>query len=1295
MQRAHAGRATQAVLFTDLVGSTELRVRLGEDAADRFSVDCEQQTRDVVAASGGSVVKGTGDGLLATFDSTTNALDAAAAIQRTSRHPMRVGISVGEVTWHDGDCFGRPVVEAARLVDRAQSGQVLMADLVRVLAQGRGGHQFEALEQVDLKGLPGPLEVCLLRWEPEAAPAPGGLRFAVLGPLVVRGPAGPVELRGRMVRKLVGALLVRWGNPVSTSELVEALWGDHPPSGAEVTVRSHVHRARARLGEGSISAHDGRYRLVVERSDVDAWELEDAVRSGDADRLLAAVSAWRGLPYDELVDWPPAQAAVSALSELRQSAWEQWIESEFGAGRFAVAVSRLEGLVSEFPLHERFWAQLVVALRGAGRPAEGLRAYERARRILADELGALPGPELRAAEAAVHAAARQVPSEPSIPSGLRLPSRLEAFAPEELVGRDRELLRLSLQWEHARGGPARLSLVSGEPGIGKTGLAAAFAREVVLGDGRVVYGRCDDGLGIPYLPWAEIAEVLAGPDGANPLAGALNVGRDEPGAAPSDPQAQQFLMFRAVGKLLGEASRGAPLLVVVDDLHWADRPTLQLVRYLAESAGLRDTLFLCTFRNVDPGPGSALLDLIESAARDPTVDWLTLDGLVVAEVAQLARRYGSARSAETLRKETNGNAFFLNELLRHESETATEGTVPGTVRQIVTQRIGRLGPVVRDALQLGAVIGRELSVELVADGSGIDEQQVLDALDAAVAGGLVVNPSPERYEFAHALVAATLYGELSETRRARAHRRVAEVLTRSPEPVTPAELARHWLAAGERAQALAASRAAGDHALGVFAPSEAAAWYARALELASDDPALRCELGVLLGSAQRQAGIADHETTLSVAFEEARRLGRGDLMADAALASTRLGTPSHIGQVDETQVGRLDQAINALGPEPSPRRARLLSLLAVELSYDADTERRNGAARASITTARLCRDPTTLLVVLVAAIEGLRSVDTLAERLELSSELVGLAEHCSDQSAQFWAFRDRVNVLDEAGDWDEAGPLVERLIELAARLNQPTIHVAAGWAASKRAWLAGDLDAAERWARDMGRQAQLAGHPDAETNLASSMVPIMKARRISNPASVAILERVAAGGPVMGDLARSWLAVMHLGGDRPVEAASLVASAAARGFSSPHTQLWGTMMAQWCTAVADLRDAAAARIIDPLIQPFAHQFVANSSQNYGSFHHYLGLLAATRNEHALADERFSAALDAHRRIRAPHHIADTQLAWAESRLVRPVAEADSARSLWLQAIATAQRHNFVELERRGRLLAEQFPAALA
>ena len=217
--------------------------------------------------------------------------------------------------------------------------------------------------------------------------------------------------------------------------------------------------------------------------------------------------------------------------------------------------------------------------------------------------------------------------------------------------------------------------------------------------------------------------------------------------------------------------------------------------------------------------------------------------------------------------------------------------MPTTVRQVVTRRAARLGRDADELLRLASSTGGELRCGPAGCGGGSSQGTDRRALEAATTGALTVSTGPDTYAFAHALVATTLYGQLTPTQRTRSHRRMAEALEAQDTSVPAAELARHWLAAGDPSRSFAWSRAAADHATAVFAPSEAAGWYVRALELAPDDSALRYTLTIQLGAAQRQAGTTAHETTLTTAFEEAERLGRGDLMADAVLASTRLGTP--------------------------------------------------------------------------------------------------------------------------------------------------------------------------------------------------------------------------------------------------------------------------------------------------------------------------------------------------------------------------------------------------------------------
>lgn len=625
---------------------------------------------------------------------------------------------------------------------------------------------------------------------------------------------------------------------------------------------------------------------------------------------------------------------------------------------------------------------------------------------------------------------------------------------------------------------------------------------------------------------------------------------------------------------------------------------------------------------------------------------------------------------------TAGNLFFLDQILRHRTEVPEQAAaVPSSVRHVVGERVARHGPSLHRLLRMCAVMGHEVDVELLADVAAVDRDTALDLLETATAGGLMMNPSPKRYVFAHALVTITLYEELSMSRRAEIHRRVAEALEHVRPNVPAAQLAHHWLGAQDDQRAIYACRDAGDQALALFSPTEAASWYQKARELTRDNAPLRCELQILLGAAQRQAGLGAYEATSSDAFAEACRLRRPDLMADAVLAAMRPEAASNIG--------RVDQAITALGKEPTPRRARLLSAVAVNLSYDPDTSRRNDAARTAVHTARRSGRDETLLAVLVAGVEALRAPDTLNERLTLSAEAVELSQRLADRAAEFWALCGHANALDEAGRRSEVDTLVERRLELAELLNQPTIHVAAGWAASKRAWLDGSLDEAERLALQMGRRAQLAGHPDATTNLGSSLWPVLRARGVwGGPKITVAFEKYGSGGPIArassnrDDRARPPCCWPHGSGHRPRRRRPR--------WSFLVPLLPGVVRDHGHVVRGRRRGGRRGGSLDPA---GCHRSVRRPLRHPQLGQRWL-LSPSPRSpgRHARQPRRRRRAFRRRPPVSSRHpgavsRVARTQLAWAHSLLRRAAPPVEQARGLGREAHATAIRHGFGQLRR--------------
>ncbi|HYP47367.1 MAG TPA: AAA family ATPase, partial [Thermoleophilaceae bacterium] len=594
-----------------------------------------------------------------------------------------------------------------------------------------------------------------------------------------------------------------------------------------------------------------------------------------------------------------------------------------------------------------------------------------------------------------------------------LPPRLRGAPPVGYVGRTEERERVRRRWSTARKGIRQALLVSGEPGIGKTRFTADAALDF-YGEGAVVlFGHCPQELGAPYGGWIQALghfvehapeAVLAahvdrhGGELARLVPALTRRQPDAPPPTQTDPETERYLLFAAVLGLLELASEESPVVLVLDDLQWADRPTLALLAHaVAETHGSR-LLLLATYRDTDLSRDHPLTDTLADLRRERGVERLALRGLEVRDVAAIMEAAAGHEMDETalalareITAETGGNPFFVGEILRHLTESGalvrTEGGrwelkqdparlgLPQSVREVIGRRVERLGESCLAVLSSAAVIGREFDLDLLARVVPQSEDELIDLLDRAVAASLLLERAERvgAFAFAHNLINHTLYDDLGATRRMRVHRKIAEALEDlcGEEPgARLAELARHWTVATspvDSAKAVAYSRQAGERALAELAPDEALSWFTNALELLDTSIAPeavdRCELTILLGEAQRQEGRPEFRETLLGAARMAAEIGDADRAARAALANNR-GFASAFGEVDQDRLATLERALELNRDREPARRARLLALQAMELQFDRDHERRRAIAEEAHALAREAGDARVLPYVL-------------------------------------------------------------------------------------------------------------------------------------------------------------------------------------------------------------------------------------------------------------------------------------------------------------------------------------------
>jgi DNA-binding SARP family transcriptional activator/tetratricopeptide (TPR) repeat protein len=778
--------------------------------------------------------------------------------------------------------------------------------------------------------------------------------FRVLGPLQVVDGDRSVPLGGPRQRGVLALLLLEPNRVVSMDRLIDRLWGDHPPARATGTVQAYVSNLRRALEPGRRAGEPARvlvhrppgYVLQVAPDDVD-WlrfrrlvERARAVHATDdpeaADALLTEARAlWRGPPLADVAE--VAEPERVRLDELRLDAIEDHAEVRLALGRHAEVVADLEAAAAEHPLRERLRGMQMRALYRGGRQADALAVFDEVRRRLADELGTDPGADLRHLHEQL---LRQDPGldpprpAPSPPSPPAAPGSVPSGTPVLLLGRAQELAVLRGHLGATQAGSGRAVLVEGEPGVGKTRLAEAVTDEAAARGFAVLWGRCAEGEGAPPLwPWAQILRAA----GADRDPAAL-----VPDRAWLDPRAARGQLNRALADLLRERSRARPLLVVLDDLQWADTATLALLEFLAADLTGARILVLATYRETDLPHAPRLADALGVLARLPGADRVTLRGLGVEEVAGLIRAHTGAEPepglAEAVHQRTEGNPFFVTELLRlgHPErlvERLLGGPVPVKVRDVIRRRVARLPRDARALLDTAALVGRDVDLRLVTRLSGLQGDRGLEAAEAALAVGLLA-AVPEQvgiYRFAHALVRETLASDLAPLYRARLHERVALALldTHGQDDEHAGQVAEHlWasLPAGDVGRALRAQARAAEVAWGGLAYEwaetllERASELLRSLPVAEAPPDIDLAVHIRLGSLR--SARYGYTPAVREAFDRARLLAeRTDRRGDLLQALLGLSATAVV-RGDLAAAGELtDAALEAAGDGPGQARA--------------------------------------------------------------------------------------------------------------------------------------------------------------------------------------------------------------------------------------------------------------------------------------------------------------------------------------------------------------------------------------
>jgi len=1140
------------------------------------------------------------------------------------------------------------------------------------------------------------------------------VQFRILGPLEVAERDVPRPLGGARQRAVLAILLVHRGEVVSGERLVEELWGERAPATAGKVLQAYISRLRKVIGADVLLTRGRGYVLPPAAGELDLDEFERlaadgraALAAGDAAsaaaRLREALGLWRGPPLADFRYEAFAQGEIARLEEARLAALQDRIDADLALGRHGEVIAELEALVHAHPLRERLWAQLMIALYRAGRQAEALQAYHDSRRILIDQLGIEPGRELRE----LHQAIVQQDQRLDLPGQTRLLALGEVRRPAAFVGRQRELSELAGALHDAAGGQGRLFLLSGEPGIGKSRLAEELVRHARAHGAHVLVGRCWEAGGAPaFWPWVQSLRSYLRVNDRDELISELGPGAADvaailpelheliPGLGqPAAPESEgaRFRLFHAAAEFLRRASDKRPLVLILDDLHAADTPSLLLLQFLAREIGSMHVLLLAAMRDVDPAPAETLTAMLAEVAREPTTRRVSLTGLAedeVAEYVQLtAAEIASPELASALHGQTEGNPLFVSETVRllsleglpPQASGAPRLAIPPTVTDVISRRLAHLSPDCNQMLTQASVLGREFALDALERVFAAPEGPFLECVDEATAARVITEVPGVlgRLRFSHVLVRDTLYDRLGAARRARLHHRAGETLEAlyegEPGPHL-AELAHHFLeasAAGKPGKAIEYARGAAERAVTALAYEEAVRLYQMALQAHGreepPDAMSRCELLLALGDAQTRAG--DTSAAKQSFLLAAGLAGRtGTAMARAALGYGGRFL-FNVSRDDPRLRPLLEEALADLGEGDSALRAMLLARLAGgPLRDEPSREHRMSLSEQAVDMARRIGDPALLGYVLDARFLAIWAPDNTGERLAIAAEMVQVSESTGDLERLFQGHAHRIWTLLELGDLAAVSAGVAIASRIADELRQPAQLWMVAAARTLRALLEGRFEEAE----DLIEEAFRLGERTIPWNAAVSYHLQLFALRREQGRLDELEETVKAAAhthrtyPVW----RCVLADLHAELGRKDKARAEFERFAAGDFTElPFNEEWllgMTLLADVCTA---LGDAPRSVTLYDLLLPYRELHAVGQPEiSSGAVARALGKLAATAGRFEQATQHFQAAIQLNQRSGARPWTAHARRDYA--RMLIACGDHQKARHQLARALAT-------------------------
>lgn len=908
---------------------------------------------------------------------------------------------------------------------------------------------------------------------------------------------------------------------------------------------------------------------------------------------------------------------------------------------------------------------------------------------------------------------------------------------DAFVGRERELLAIGKLLARALAGRGATVAIAGEPGIGKTHTAQVVAQWAAGRGMQVFWGRCNEEPGAPpYWPWLQLIRgwlkahdearwqrVL---DRAAPLLAEIlpEILQRLPGCEPlpavQDPLQARFRLFEAISGFWVRAAAEQPVLLILDNLHWADASSLRLLEFLAPDLAARPVLVVITYRDMDLSRQHPLSGTLGELSRQHGFERLRLTGLSRDETSLMMGLAGggsvSPLLVDAIHRQTEGNPLFVTEMTRLLVQEGVLGAahaasalpamgavlhrIPEGIKEVIGRRLNRLSPQANQVLACAAMIGRAFDARLLADLTDeVDEDACAGALEEALQAHVIeCLPGAGRYHFAHALFRETLYEEIGPPRRSRLHLKVVRAL----EQAHADDLARHlpalayhaWAAlpGGDAARAVDYARRAAEQASSLLAHEEAARHYRLALQAveagAGFDAVLRCQLCTALGEAHTRAGeYLLAQQSLEQAVGLALDAGCTAELVRAALAyENATWCP---GMPGVTAARLLREALAAVSPEDLATTARLLSALARALIFSGEEAQAMKVYEQAQAIARRSGDPVILASTLVATLTARWQHERASERVANAEEAVALAAAAGKRDLMFEAAAWRMFDSFESGDMDRWLRHIDEYERGAEEMREPFMRYVAASSRTMHALFTGRFEEAERLAQ---RTLALGDRmPGLEASGVYGVQMFTLRREQGRLQETAPLVRHFVESGERGNVWRPGLALIYAELGELAAARVQFEQLAMDEFRGlVRDGVWMASVAYLAQVCSLLGDAQRAKTLYALLQPYAGRnlLAGTSIACLGPADTLLGCLGATMKRWQEAERHFAAALAMNERQGARPALAHTRYHYAAMLLARRnAADRPLAGELLEAAQAEARALGMGALARRIEALA--------